>query len=188
MSKSLLEARKKSEVITHMLEFLTGVAEYLEALIDANHDLLYRLVEYQKVLVAGETDEIEHATPGVDRLAGKIRIIDEERRVFVDNYFREKGLTGPRNFSAISEKVMEIGVTDEESIAFERAKTARMKLIEVLAEVDAQNSLNITLIGQGMTFAEASLRALLGFDNRPESYGPASDDEDEGPSLLDAQA
>jgi hypothetical protein len=163
---------------------LTG---FLHELVEANTKLLSELTEYQKTLVTGDIGDIERATPKLDRVAGKIRFLDEERRAFVDEYYLLRGWDGLRNFSSLSIWIKEVGVTDEEAAAFERAIDARMKLIEVLAEVDAQNSLNITLIGQGMSFAEASLKALLGFDNNPPTYGPSASDED-GPSLLDAQA
>jgi len=170
-----------------MLGFLAGVENYLVELTDANETLLTALNEYQNLLVEGNTSAIEKATPALDRLAGKIRILDEKRRAFVDSFFVQKGWNGPRNFSSIAEHVKNAGVTDEEAAFFERASVARMKLIEVLAEVDAQNSLNLTLIGQSMTFAEVSLRALLGLDNKPATYGPTEPGED-GPSLLDRQA
>jgi hypothetical protein len=171
----------------NMLEFLNRVNDYLEELIEANRELLGILNEYQKVLVKGDTDEIEKSTPALDRHAGKIRMIDEKRRAYIDEFFLSRGWDGPRNFSAISNNVSEIGVTDEEGAAFERTASSRMSLIEVLAEVDATNSLNITLIGQSMSFAEVSLKALLGFQTETTTYGPSIECDD-GPSLLDAQA
>jgi hypothetical protein len=170
-----------------MLEFLERVARYLEELTEANRRLLDALGGYQKLLIAGESLAIEKATPALDRHAGRIRRLDEERRAFVDDFFIQRNWNGPRNFSAISEHVSEAGVTDEEAAAFEKAAAARMKLIGTLAEVDAQNSLNLILIGQGMSFAEAGLRALLGLDRDPSTYGPGMPTED-GPTLLDAQA
>jgi hypothetical protein len=170
-----------------MLDFLNGVAGYLEELTQANRNLLVSLKDYQKLLVGGETLDIERATPKVDRLTGKIRILDETRRQFVDSFFQNRGWEGPRNFTAISEKVKQSGVTDEEAAAFDRVVKARAGLIDALAQVDAQNSLNITLIGQGLSFAEVSLRALLGCDDRKSGYGP-DDETGDGPSLLDARA
>ncbi len=170
-----------------MLHFLMGVTEYLNDLTQANRKLLEALKKYQNMLVEDDTDLIEHATPGLDRIASEIRIIDEKRRAFVNDFFIQRGWNGPRNFSAIADHVSETGVSDNEAAAFERVSQARMELIQVLAEVDAQNSLNLTLIGQGMNFAEVSLKALLGLDNNPTTYGP-SDGGEEGPSFLDAQA
>jgi hypothetical protein len=172
---------------TNLHEFLVEVSSYLDELARRNRILLDALGKYQALLVSGESHEIERATPPIDRLAGEIRCLDEKRRAYVDDFFNEMGWDGPRNFTAMSDHVKEIGVTDEEAAAFDQASRARMELIRVLAEVDAQNSLNLTLIGQGMSFAEVSLRALLGLDKDPSSYGP-SEGEDDGPSLLDAQA
>jgi hypothetical protein len=169
-------------------EFLTAVTCYLEDLTAANTRLLDALNKYQDLLVQGDTASIEKATPRLDRLAGEIRVLDEKRRAYVDDYFTCHGWDGPRNFSAIANRVRELGVSDDEALAFERASVARMKLIEILAQVDARNSLNLTLIGQGMSFAEVSLRALLGMDSETSSYGPAEDGNEDGPSLLDAQA
>ena len=170
-----------------MLEFLNEVVRYLEGLADANQRLLAALKEYQDLLVSGKPEAIEKATPHVDRLTGEIRLLDEERRAFVDGYFLKMGWDGPRNFSALASRVMSCGVNDDEAAAFERANRARSSLIRALAEVDAQNSLNLTLIGQSMSFADISLRALLGCRDKPPTYGPSQSD-DEGPSLLDRQA
>lgn len=172
---------------TSLLDFLVDVTGYLDELTVRNRNLLDALTTYQKLLVGGESADIERATPAIDRLAGGIRCLDEKRRVCVDDFFVRMGWDGPRNFSAISERVLRNGVTDEEAAAFEQASRARMELIRVLAEVDAQNSLNMTLIGQGMSFAEVSLKALLGVEKDQSTYGP-SEGEDDGPSLLDAQA
>ncbi len=181
-----MSGNSHTEEIT-LLEFLSGVTDYMERLAQANGKLLENLRAYQDVLVKGENDPIEKATPALDRLAGQARCIDEERRAFVDDFFAHMGWSGPRNFSAIAEKVRKIGVSDEEAMAFEAASRARMRLIEVLAEVDAQNSLNLILIGQGLTFADVSLRALLGLEKNRSAYGP-SNPTDDPPSLLDAQA
>jgi hypothetical protein len=170
-----------------MIEFLNEVADYLESLTEANRKLLVALKDYQELLVTGEPRAIEQATPRLDRLTGDIRCLDERRRAYVDDFFNVRGWNGVRNFSAIAERVMASEVNDEEAAAFERLKDARTNLIAVLAEVDAQNSLNITLIGQGMSFAEVSLRALLGLEDNPTTYGPSDGGED-GPSLLDARA
>jgi len=170
-----------------MLEFLTDVGTYLEQLTEANVRLLGALKEYQELLVLAETDVIEKATPHIDRLTGEIRTLDEKRRNYVDNFFRKKGWAGSRNFTSIAEHVKDEGVSDEEACAFEKANMSRSRLILALAEVDAQNSLNLTLIGQSMSFAEISLRALLGCGDKPSTYGP-SQDSDDGPSLLDEQA
>jgi hypothetical protein len=169
-----------------MLEFLTDVGTYLEQLTEANVRLLGALKEYQELLVLGETEAIERATPYIDGLTGEIRTLDEHRRAYVDNFFKEKGWNGSRNFSSIARHVEHEGVTDEEACAFERAGKARSRLILALAEVDAQNSLNLTLVGQSMSFAEISLRALLGYNDQPSTYGPSADTDD-GPSLLDEQ-
>jgi hypothetical protein len=169
-------------------EFLTAVTCFLVEITDTNRKLLDTLNHYQDLLVEGKTDSIERATPGLDRLAGEIRILDEKRRAYVDEFFLQRGWTGPRNFSAIAERIKTSGVSDDEAAAFERASFARMKLIEILAEVDAQNSLNLTLIGQGMSFADLSLKALLGMDENTSTYGPAEGGNEDGPSLLDAQA
>lgn len=171
-----------------MHEFLSEVASYLEGLADANRRLLAALKEYQDLLVTGEPEAIEKATPHVDRLTIEIRRLDETRRAYVDDYFVKNAWTGPRNFSSIMENVLAYGVNDEEAAAFERCNSARSRLIQALAEVDAQNSLNLTLIGQSMSFAELSLRALLGCHDKPPTYGPDDRDDDGGPSLLDAQA
>jgi hypothetical protein len=171
-----------------MLEFLNTVTLYLERLVEANKRLLAALKEYQELLVTGELNAIETATPYVDRMTNEIRRIDEDRRAYVDHFFMEVGWNGPRNFTAITEYVSSKGVNDDQAMAFEQAKEARAKLIQALAEVDAQNSLNITLIGQGLSFADLSLRAILGCTDRPSTYGPSDCDEDDGPSLLDAQA
>ncbi|MCX6645793.1 MAG: flagellar export chaperone FlgN [bacterium] len=170
-----------------LLEFLDGLNNYLVELTETNRDLLSVLKKYQKILVQCDTKTIEKATPGLDRLAGQIRMIDEKRRQYVDSYFSSRGWDGPRNFSALADRIKNTGVTDEQAAAFDRTASSRMDLIEILAEVDAQNSLNITLIGQGLSFAEVSLKALLGFENDKSSYGP-SNDPDNGPSFLDAQA
>jgi len=170
-----------------MFGFLERVAEYLRELTQLNLKLLGALTEYRRLLIEGATDAIERATPKLDRIAGEIRVIDEKRRMFVDSYFTAHDWNGPRNFSAISERVRESDVSDEEAAAFERASRARMELISVLAEVDAQNSLNLTLIGQGMSFAEVGLKALLGLERNPSTYGPTEGAE-EGPSFLDAHA
>lgn len=168
-------------------EFLTGLNDYLVELTEANRELLRILKKYEKLLVQGETEKIEKGTPGIDRLAGKIRVIDETRRIFVDDFFNAQGWDGPRNFSALALKIKIMGVSDDEAAAFDRAAASRMDLIEILAEVDAQNSLNITLVGQSLSFAELSLKAIFGFDTRKSTYGPQNDPES-GPSLLDAQA
>jgi hypothetical protein len=170
-----------------ILDFLVKVSEYLEELSDLNSKLLDVLKAYQRHLVSCETDTIEKSTPGLDRFAGEIRLLDERRRAFVDDFFISHGWTGSRNYSGISDHIRRHGVSDDEAAAFERVSQARMKLIRILAEVDAQNSLNITLISQGMSFAEVSLKALLGFDSNPLTYGPDDMGED-GPSILDAQA
>ena len=170
-----------------MLDFLNRTTEYLEKLTEANRNLLKALREYQAVLVSGKPEEVEKATNLVDRLTSAVRILDEERRIFVDRFFVSRGWNGPRNFSAISERVKESGVNDDEAAAFDRAARARMGLIEVLAETDAQNSLNLTLIGQSMNFAEVSIRALFGCNDEPTVYGPDKGEE-HGPSILDAQA
>ena len=179
------ERSDNGKTILH--EFLVGVADYLEELARRNRKLLDALHDYRKLLVAGKTSEIERATPLLDRLAGEIRCLDETRRAFVDDYFIQEGWSGPRNYTTITERIREIGVTDEEAAAYDRVSRARLELIEVLAEVDAQNSLNLTLVGQGLSFAEVSFRALLGLDRTPSTYGPSEGDDD-GPSLLDAQA
>jgi hypothetical protein len=170
-----------------MIEFLDQVTDYLLKLCEANRKLLAALKDYQKLLVEGDPGTIERATPKLDRLTGAIRSLDETRRAFVDDYFNQRGWDGVRNFTAIAEHIKATEVTDEEAAAFERLTESRVRLIEILAEVDAQNSLNLTLIGQGMSFAEVSLRALLGFDSNPSTYGP-SDGAEDGPSLLDARA
>lgn len=170
-----------------LLEFLNGMNAFLVELTDANRELLKALKEYQEVLVRGDTGTIEKATPGLNRIAGKIRVIDENRRLYVDEFYTIKGWDGARNFSALAEKIRQIGVTDDEGAAFDRAASSRMALIEILAEVDAQNSLNITLIGQSLSFAEVSLKALFGYENDKSTYGP-SDETESGPSILDAQA
>ncbi len=169
------------------LEFLTGLADYLGELTEANMRLLSALDDYQILLVKDDTSSIEQASPHLDRLTGEIRCLDEARRVYVDDFFRKQNWDGPRNFTAIKERLSESGVTDDEATAFERMSKARAELIEALAEVDAQNSLNITLIGQSLSLAEISLRALLGCDEKKMDYGPEGDAED-GPSLLDAHA
>jgi hypothetical protein len=171
-----------------MNEFLSEVAIYLESLAESNLRLLAALKEYQDLLVTGEPEAIEKATPVVDRLTIEIRRLDESRRAYVDDFFIKHGWNGSRNFSSIMEHVLMRGVNDEEAAAFERCKYARTRLIQALAEVDAQNSLNLTLIGQSMSFAELSLRALLGCHDKPQTYGPSDNDDDDGPSLLDAQA
>ncbi len=168
-------------------EFLQKVTEFLYELTEANRKLLNGLKAYQDLLIEGDNADLERATPRLDRLTGEIRCLDEERRAFVDAYFLNCGWDGPRNFSAIREKIRQSGVTDEEAAAFERASRARAMLIEALSEVDAQNSLNITLIGQGLSFAEVSLRALLGCNEKQVGYGP-DDETGEGPSFLDATA
>jgi len=178
----------KHDQNTSLHEFLTAVTCFLDDITDTNRKLLDALNHYQDLLVQGDTNSIERATPVLDRLAGEIRVLDESRRAYVDDYFLQRGWSGPRNFSAISDRVRNSDVSDDEAAAFERASIARMKLIEILAEVDAQNSLNMTLIGQGMSFAEVSLRALLGMDNSTPTYGPPEGGNEEGPSLLDAQA
>ena len=170
-----------------MLEFLSTLTKYLEDLCDANERLLSTLRKYQSLLVSGESSTIEKATPQVDRITSEIRRLDENRRIYVDDFFRSREWDGPRNFTAITSRVMESGVNDEEAAMFERAQKSREKLIELLIEVDAQNSLNITLVGQGLSFAEISLRALLGANDKPVTYGPKGE-SDEGPSFLDAQA
>ena len=181
-----MDSNTNNSAIT-LIEFLDRVTTYLEELTDANIKLLQSLKSYQDLIVEGENESIEHATPRLDRSAGQIRILDEQRRAYVDDYFQSHGWDGPRNFSAIEERVMSLGVSDDESIAFERAAHARMVLIEILAEVDAQNSLNLTLIGQGLSFAEVSLRALFGFGENPATYGP-DDHGNDGPTLFDTQA
>jgi len=170
-----------------MLKFLSEITSYLESLAEANVRLHAALKEYQNLLVMGETDAIAKATPHLDRLTIEIRRIDENRRAFVDDFFLKMGWDGPRNFSSIAEHVKAHGVNDDEAAAFERARIARAKLIEALAQVDAQNSLNMTLVGQSMSFAEISLRAILGCHDKPSTYGP-SDSDGDGPALLDAQA
>lgn len=170
-----------------MLEFLNQLTVFFYELIEANKRLLAALNDYQQLLVTGKTDAIEKATPQLEQITHEIRRLDEKRKEFVDEFFQQKGWEGPKNFSSIVELVKAEGVNDEEALAFEKARNARGELIEVLARVDAQNSLNITLIGQSMSFAEISLKAILGFNDKPSTYGP-SDDSDKGPSLLDAQA
>jgi len=181
-----MDSKNQNTEIT-LLEFLERVNQYLEELTDANRNLLKILKNYQDLLVQGENESVEHATPRLDRAAGQIRMLDEARRLYVDGFFKQMGWTGARNFSAIEEKVMALGVTDEEALAFNRALQSRMVLIGMLAEVDAQNSLNLTLIGQGLSFAEVSLRALLGFGDNPNTYGP-DDPGNDGPNFLDARA
>ncbi|HDS30749.1 MAG TPA: hypothetical protein ENN67_06870, partial [Firmicutes bacterium] len=66
-----------------MCEFLTGVADYLTELTEANRDLLVALKKYQQLLINGNPVEIERETPALDRLTGKIRILDEKRRLYV---------------------------------------------------------------------------------------------------------
>jgi len=170
-----------------LLDFLDTTTLYLEELTDANRKLLLTLKDYQDLIVNNDNNSIENSTPMLDKAAGKIRALDEDRRAYVDSFFKLMGWDGPRNFSSIGEKVMSHGVTDEEALAYNRAAQARMTLIGILAEVDAQNSLNLTLIGQGLSFAEVSLRALFGFGDNPATYGP-DDHGNDGPTLLDAQA
>lgn len=170
----------------NMLDFLDTVSNHLENLCHANQNLLRALKEYQKLLISGENESVGRATPHIDRLTSQIRRLDEDRRLFVDDYFVRNGWEGARNFSAIADHVRSAGVADDEAAAFERCQNARARLIAVLAEVDAQNSLNLTLIGQGLNFAEVSLRTLLGVEENHSTYGPG-EMADEGPSFLDAQ-
>lgn len=169
-----------------MKDFLETLSAYLDSLTELNIRLLAALREYQDLLVDGAPGNIEKATPIVDRLTNEVRRLEEERRKFVDGIFSANGWTESRNFSNIKARVEAEGVSDDDAVAFERATRSRSNLIEILAQVDAQNTLNMTLVGQGLTFAEVSFRTLLGSMNKQDGYGPSKSSE-EGPSFLDAQ-
>jgi len=169
-----------------MLEFLTILASHLDELKETSQELLEVLNEYQSFLVEGNLAKIEEITPRIDKLAGKVKLLDNSRKQLIEEFFERMGWTGPKNFSSLAKLISSKEISDEEAAAFERVKRSREELIKVLAEVDAQNSLNITLINQAMSFADVSLRMLLGAESGAETYGPKGE-ENAGPSFLDAQ-